>query len=77
LKGEGFSKLTEEEYRLLSAFPIDKEIAFPVDCGFSRDETIRLLESLKRKDAIVGRAPYRLTKKGLKELQLWKKKCGS
>jgi hypothetical protein len=68
LKGYGFSTLSEEEYLVLSAFPQDKELGFPVDCGFSHEKTVALLESLRRKDCIVGRAPYRLTKKGLKEL---------
>lgn len=73
MSGEGFFKLTDKEYQILSAFAQDKEIGFPVDCGFSVEETLTLLESLKRKDCIVGRAPYRLTKRGVKELKQWKK----
>jgi dihydropteroate synthase len=72
MNGQGFNKLTEEEYIVLSAFPEDKEIGFPVDCGFSKEQTINILKSLSKKNSIVGKAPYRLTKKGLKEIQEWR-----
>lgn len=71
MKGKGFSELTEDEYAVLRAFPEDREIAFPVDCGLSREKTVKVLESLKKKDSITGRAPYRLTKKGIKEIREW------
>lgn len=72
MKGKGFARLTDKEYLILSAFKDDIELGFPVDCGLSTSETVQVLESLIHKNCIVGRAPYRLTKKGIKELREWK-----
>jgi uncharacterized protein YjhX (UPF0386 family) len=69
MKGKGFTHLNEDELTILRAFSLHSEIAFPVDCGFSREYTLKLLQALKTKDIVTGQAPYRLTKKGRKVKQ--------
>jgi hypothetical protein len=58
------NKLSELEKRILIAFEGDSEIAFPVGIGTGVDETMKVLLELTKKDIIVGRGPYRLTKLG-------------
>lgn len=62
---QGFGiELTKDELAILKAFGNEPEIAFPVGCNLSFDETIKVLRSLTKKDVVVGRGPYRLTKLG-------------
>lgn len=65
----GTYKLTEKENTILGCFKHSTEIGFPVDCGYTRKETLELLQSLTKKSVITGRAPYRLTKLGKRLLQ--------
>jgi hypothetical protein len=58
--------LVLKELLLLGAFRQSKSIAWPADTGLTESETKALLESLRRKNLICGRAPYTLTNKGKK-----------
>lgn len=58
------NKLSELEKLILIAFEGDNEIGFPVGIDASIDETMKALVELTKKDIIVGRNPYRLTKLG-------------
>lgn len=62
-KGLGY-KLTENEVKVLSAFKASNEIAFPVGCNLSFEETTAILVTLTKKDIIKGRGPYQLTQLG-------------
>ena len=58
--------LVLKELLLLGAFRQRNTIAWPADTGLTESETKALLESLRRKNLIRGRAPYTLTTKGKK-----------
>lgn len=62
-KGLGY-KLTKDESKVLSAFQHSNEIAFPVGCNLTYEETVAVLVGLTKKDIIKGRGPYQLTKLG-------------
>lgn len=62
-KGMGYH-LSAAEQLVLLAFNADGELGFPVGIHLDTDETLKLLQEMTRKDIIVGRAPYRLTKLG-------------
>lgn len=55
-----------QELLLLGAFKQKNAIAWPSDTGLTESQTKALLESLRKKNLIRGRAPYRLTSKGKK-----------
>lgn len=62
-KGMGY-QLSEQEIKVLLAFGDELEIAAPVGCDMSLDETLRVCQKLTEKDILVGRGPFRLTKLG-------------
>ena len=60
------NNLVLSELLLLGAFRQRETIAWPTETGLTEPETKALLESLRRKNLIRGRAPYTLTTKGKK-----------
>lgn len=62
-KGFGY-KLNPQEELILKAFRKELEIGFPVDCGLDIETTLNVLKGLTKKNILVGRGPYRLTKLG-------------
>jgi hypothetical protein len=60
------NNLILKELLLLGAFKEKNAIAWPSDTGLTESETKTLLESLRKKNLIRGRAPYKLTTKGKK-----------
>lgn len=60
----GFANLTKQEQTVLLAFQHSPSIAYPIDCGLSRQEIANGLTHLKQKNLVTGKAPYQLTKQG-------------